>query len=319
MLLDSQIEYDEIDQETNYTTRNYFFQNSTISNNTQDIFLYLLKSVSSTSFILKVQDDNLLPLQDHVIFIERFFPGENVFKVVQIAKTDGNGKTVGFFETETVDYRFVIKFNDEVLLITSTQKIVGESVPFTLTFTIGEDLGTPWKDLEPLDDLNSLLFWNKSTNIVTFTYSDTNSTFELGRLVIEKQNFSSPMNNTICDFDSTQAAATIVCDVGTLTSNQTGTYTARGLITRNGSEVVISIINFVVETFSSVAGLLGVFLAWFLILISSFAFKFNEIAGIIMVNATIIFVNLIGLVSFGMLAVFSVIAVSIIIVVVLEK
>lgn len=320
MQVNAQIEYDEIPAETNYTIRNYFFQNSSVSNETQDIPLYLLKSISSTSFILKVQDDNLLPLKDHLIFIQRFYPGENLFRTVQIAQTDGRGKSVGFFETETVDYRFVIKFNDEVLLITIPQKIVGESIPFTLTFTIGADLGTPWADLEDLPFLTQVLFFNKSTNIVTFTYTDTSNNFTRGRLVVELQNLSSPMNLTVCNEESLQASATIVCDVGNLTVNKTGTYTARGLITRTGiGEVVVSIKNFVIETFSSVAGLLGVFLAWFLIVIASFAFKFNEIAGIFMINATIIFVNLIGLVSFGMLAISAIIAVSIIIVAVLER
>ncbi len=320
MFVNAQIEYDEISSETNYTVRNYFLQNSSVSNETQDIPLFLLKSVSSTSFILKVQDDNLLPLKDHLIFIQRFYPGENLFRTIQIARTDDSGKSIGFFETETVDYRFIIKFNDEVLLITSTQKIVGESVPFTLTFTIGEDLGTPWGGLEDLVLLTQLLTFNKSTNIITFTYEDISNNFTRGRLVVELQNLSSPMNLTVCNEDSSQASATIICNVGVLTNNKTGTYTARGLITRTGDgEVPVAIRNFVIETFSSIAGLLGVFLAWFLILIASFAFKFNEIAGIFMINATIIFVNLIGLISFGMLAISAIVAVSIIIVAVLER
>ena len=60
-------------------------------------------------------------------------------------------------------------------------------------------------------------------------------------------------------------------------------------------------------------------MAFFIIFISSFAFKFNEIAGIFMINAAIIFVNLIGLVSFGMLSITAIIAVSIVIAAVIEK
>lgn len=313
--VDAEIQYNEAANVT-FVTRDYYFQNDTISNVSQDIFLYLLKSSSSTSFILKVQDDNLLPLEDHIIIIQRFYPGENLFRTVQIAKTSENGKTVGFFETETVDYRFIIKLNGQTLLTTTQQKIVGEVAPFTLIFTIGKDLGKPWKTLENLTNLDFSLIFDKSTNVVTYTYVDTSGNFTLGTLIVQKQNFSFSTNTNLCSLNSSQASATISCN---LTGNGTGTYIAKGFNTRGNIETLVSQISFIIETFSSVAGMLGVLLAWFLILISSFAFKFNEIAGIFMVNATVIFVNIIGLVSFGMLAISALVAVSIIIVVVMEK
>ena len=313
--VDSQIEYNEPANIT-YVTRNYYFQNDTISNVSQDIFLYLLKSSSSTSFILKVQDDNLLPLEDHIIIIQRFYPGEDLFRTVQIAKTSENGKTIGFFETEIVDYRFIIKLNGQTLLTTTQQKIVGEVAPFTLTFTIGLDLGKPWKTLEDLTKLAFSLIFNKSTNVVTYTYVDTSGNFTLGTLIVQKQNFSFSTNTNLCALNSSQASATLTCN---LTSNGTGTFVAKGFVTRGSVETLISQINFIIESFLEVVGMLGVLLAWFLILISSFAFKFNEIAGLFMINATVIFVNIIGLVSFGMLAISALIGASIIIVVVMEK
>ena len=320
MFLDGTIEYDDKTQNTTLVQRNYYFQNDSINSVSQDIHLFLLDAIDSTTFILKVQNDFLLPLRDHLIFIQKFYPGENLFRTVQIAKTDGSGQTVGFFEVETIDYLFIIKNGGRVKLITEPQKMVGEAAPFTITFTIGEDLGAPWQDLEELDDLDFSLLFNKSSNIVTFTYSDTSSLFSSARLFVEQRNVTSSTNPIICNTTSTFSSATITCDVGILTSNNTGSYTAVAFITRVGSsEVIVDVINFVIETLSGVFGLLGVLLAWFIILVAAFAFKFNEIAGIFMINASIIFVNLIGLVSFGPLAISSIIAVSILIVAVLEK
>ena len=313
--VDSEIQYNEPGN-TTYITRDYYFQNDTINNVSQDIFLYLLPSSISTSFILKVQDTNLLPLENYLIIIQRFYPGENLFRTVQIARTGANGKTVGFFETETVDYRFIIKRNGRTLLTTTQQKIVGEVAPFTITFTLGEDLGKPWETLENLTNFQYSLDFEKSTNIVTYTYTDTSGNFTLGTLVVERQNFSFVSNTVLCNIDSSQSSATITCN---LTGNGTGTYVAKGFVTRGNIETLINQFNFIIESFSQVAGFLGVLLAWFLILISSFAFKFNEIAGIFMINATVIFVNIIGLVSFGMLAISALIGVSIIIAVVMEK
>ncbi len=313
--VDAEIQYNEA-ANTTFITRDYYFQNDTISNVSQDIFLYLLSSSVSTSFILKVQDTNLLPLENHLIIIQRFYPGENLFRTVQIAKTGANGKTVGFFETETVDYRFIIKRNGRTLLTTTQQKIVGEVAPFTITFTLGVDLGKPWETLENLTDFQYSLGFDQSTNIVTYTYTDTSGNFTLGTLVVERQNFSFATNTVLCNIDSSQSSATITCNI---TGNGTGTYVGKGFVTRGSIEILINQFNFIIESFSAVAGFLGVLLAWFLILISSFAFKFNEIAGIFMINATVIFVNIIGLVSFGMLAISALIGVSIIIAVVMEK
>ncbi len=316
---DAQIEYNEPANVT-YVTRDYYFQNNTISNVSQSIPLFLLKEEFATSFILLVQDDELLPLENHLVEIQRFYPGENIFRTVQIAKTGTNGKTVGFFETETVDYRFIIKHNGTILLTTIQQKIVGEIAPFTITFTIGEDLGKPWGELEGLDDLVFTLDFDKSTNIVTYTYVDTSTEFTLGTLVVERQNFTSFSSNiNICNVNSSQSSATLFCNISAEVVNFTGTYVATGLITRDNIQTLVAQINFIIESFSEVVGFLGVLLAWFIILISAFAFRFNEIAGLFMINATVIFVNLIGLVSFGLLSISALIAVSVIIVVVMKQ
>ena len=316
--IDAQIEYNEPTNVT-FVTRNYYFQNDTISNVTQHIPLFLLASDDATTFILKVQDDELLALPEHIILIQRFYPGENIFRTVQVARTDDNGKSLGFFEVEIPDYRFIIKKDGIVLLTTSKQKIFPETSPFTLTFTIGADLGTPWGELEDLPDLTFTLDFNKTNNIITYTYVDTNTTFSLGRLIVQKQNFSFNTPEVICDVNSSLSSAALICDVGTITGNDTGAYTASGVVVRDGNSFLISVKNFLLETISSIMGLLGVFMAFFIIFISSFAFKFNEIAGIFMINAAIIFVNLIGLVSFGMLSITAIIAVSIVIAAVIEK
>ncbi len=315
LFLDGTIEYDE-DSGANYTKRNYFFQEDEISNVSQDIKLGLLLAEDSTSFILKVQDRDILPVSDVLIFTQRFYPGQGEFITVQVSQTDDNGATVGFFETETVEYRFILKQNGETVLVTNKQKIVGESVPFTLTFTIGEDEGAAWEPFEEIGNLTSDILFNKTSNIVSFTYLDTSGNFELGRLIVEKVNASGLQNTVICSQTSTQSSATITCN---LTGNSTGQYITRGIITRDGTSTLVEQTSFAIEDFSTISGRLGLFLGWFVILIAVFAFKFNEVAGIILVNLAIIFVNLIGLIAFGYVFISAMVAISIIILVVLER
>jgi hypothetical protein len=274
----------------------------------------LLNVDDSTTFILKVQDTNLLPIADALIEIQRLDVGTGNFSIVQIAKTDDNGQTVGFFKTETVDYRFIIKKDGVTLLTTGAGKVVPETAPFTLTFTVGADEGAPWVRFEDLVDLTSTLTFNNTNSIASFEYEDISGNFTSSRLLVILQNLSGS-SQTICDVNSTQSAAILTCDVNEVE----GTYTASGFITRGTDIFLVNQIIFKVESFSSTAGLLGVFLAWFIILVSAFAFKFNEIAGIVLMNLTVIMVNLIGLVNFGFLFIFGMLGVSIMIIVLLNK
>ena len=314
--IDAIMEYDEADNESIYTLRNYFFQNDTISNSSQDIFLYLLKSSASTSFILKVQDDSLLPVSDVLVEINRFYPGTNEFRVVQIAKTDDSGKSVGFFETEIVDYKFFITLDNETLLETGIQKVIPETSPFTLTFNIGEPLGEPWASQEPIEDLNSTLVWNDTSGFVTYVYIDTSTLFSLARLLVTKQDLANATNDSVvCNETSTLTSATLICNVGTTN----GFYIASAFITRDSSEDLDKQITFQVETLSGVVGFLGLFYGWFLILIASFMFKFNEIAGIWAITITVFLVNIIGLIKFGGVFVTATIAVALILTWIMER
>lgn len=313
---DAVIEFDDADVNgSTYNRRNYFFQSDRINKDSRDIPLFLLKSTSSTSFILKVQDDNLLPIPGVLIFTERFYPGEGVFKVTQVSKTDETGKTIGFFETETVDYRFIIKLNAETLLETTQQKIVGESLPFTLTFTIGEDLGKPWSDFEEATNLEFNLFFNKTSNIISYTYIDTSTDFSQASLIVEKQEFSLISNTVVCSSSSVLASATITCN---LTGNDTGTYTARSFVTRD-SRFLVEQISFTIEDISTISGFLGILLGWFIIIICSFAFKFNEVAGIVLIDLGIIIVNMLGLITFGPVFITAILAVSVIIIATISR
>lgn len=315
--IDATIEYDEAENTTSiYTLRNYFFQNDTINSTSQDIFLFLLEESSSTSFILKVQDDSLLPVEGVLIEINRFYPGTNEFRIVQIAKTDDLGKSVGFFETEIVDYKFFITRNNSILLETGLQKVIPETSPFTLTFNIGEPLGEPWKTQDIITDLDSNITFNRSSLVVTYVYIDTSNELDLGRLFVIRQSLTnSSADVTICNENSTLSAATLTCNVTTTE----GFYIGSGFITRFNIEELDLQITFNIESLSSIVGLLGLFYGWFLILIASFMFRFNVVAGIWSITTTVFLINLMGLISFGSVFVTATIATAIILTWIMER
>lgn len=316
MNVDAIIDYDEQSNLSNYTNRFYYFDQKQINNVSEDIRMYLLQSSESTSFILKVQDESLLPVTNALIEIHRFYPGEGIFRIVQIARTDDAGKSIGFFQTETVDYKFIIKKDGVTLLETGQQKVVPETSPFTLTFNTGATLDEPWLSQEDIPDLNSTLVWNDSSGIVTYVYIDSSGNLTLARLlVIQESLVNSSADVTICNENSTLISATLTCNVG----STDGFYVASGFISRNSVERLDKQFTFQIETFSGVVGLLGLFFGWFLVLIASFMFKFNEIAGIWAVTITILLINLFGLIKFGGVFVTAILGIAIIITWLMER
>ena len=312
---DSIIDYDASTL-TNYTNRFYYFDDKEIDNSSEDVFMYLLQASASTSFILKVQDDSLLPVADAIIEIHRWYSGEGIFRIVQVSKTDDNGKSIGFFETETVDYKFIIKKNGVTLLETGKQKVVPEVSPFTLTFNIGEPLGEPWQSQNEINDLNSTLTWNDTSGFVTYIYIDSSGNLTLARLLVIKESLVNSSNNSIiCNDTSSLTSATLSCNVG----STNGFYVASSFIARGNGEGLDKQFTFQVETLSGVVGLLGLFYGWFLILIASFMFKFSEIAGIWAITVTIFLINLTGLINFGGVFVTGVIAVALILTWIMER
>jgi len=70
------------------------------------------------------------------------------------------------------------------LLNTDKQKVVGKSVPYTLTFTVGSAQPLPWSPFEKNETITSSLIYNKDTSTITYTYVDPTGATSLGRLLV---------------------------------------------------------------------------------------------------------------------------------------
>ena len=308
---DAHIEYKFDNENITFIPRNYFFQNKTLTNITEEINLYLLEAEDSTSFIIKVQDQKLSPVTEALVYIQKYYPSDGEYRTVQIAKTDSNGETIGFYETELTDYKHIIIKNGVTLLETASQKVVGKSVPYTLTFTIGTVVGSPWTSFGENLNVNTTLTFDKDTNIVTFNYIENTTDYVTsGRLLVYRSSLTNSTNLIICNVSSTESSATLSCNMG----SYNGTFIAIAYI-NEGSE---KIIEFTITDARDVFGNDGLFLGMMIILTAGFAMMWNPTAGIISINAAVIFVNIIGLMSVSPIFIFGMISVSIITIILLK-
>lgn len=308
----AQIRYSFDNENATYITRDYYFDNASISNSSQDIKLYLLEAEDSTTFIVKVQDQKLSSVQDSFVYIQRFYPEDGLYRTVQIAKTDSNGETVGFYEVEIADYRHLIIKNGETLLETFPQKVVGKEVPFTLTFTVGSALNYPWSVFESDPNIITSLNYNQSTKIVSFTYIDSTGSTTLGRLLVQELSRSNSTISTICNSSSSESSATITCN---MSSYEEGNFIAYGYIESEVSDVY----DFLINTAREILDRTGLLIGMFIILTSGFAFIWNPTAGVVGVEAALIFVNLIGLVTFSPIFIFASVAIAILALILLRS
>jgi hypothetical protein len=303
----------EYENNTGSITREYYFDGDMINNVTTNITLFMFGSEEATTFIIYVIDISQKPVADAVVEVQRYYPAINDWQTVQVVKTNDDGKTIGFYKTETALYRHKIYTNGELQLQTSGSKVFAESAPYTLTFTIGENPDIPWRELVELDDLTASVSYANNTKIASYTYIDTSTDFSQGRFAVWKVNYNQS-NALICNTTSALASAIITCPI----SARNGTFIMEGYITRSGIEYLVATDSFTTSDAKGVFEKEGLFLAWFIILVASFIFIINPIAGIWAVTLAVLFVNLVGLATFGWVYVAGLIFLAIIATVILK-
>jgi len=230
--IDSVLEY----YATGYTHKFYNFEGIDFTNTTTEIGLYLLNESSSTSFVIEVKDSSYQPLVGVEVYIQRYDVGTGTWFTSEIAVTDSDGETIQHIYTEDALYRFKI-YRSGTLLYTSPSKIIAcPTTPCTVTIIVSEAFTNPLNTFTPLGDLTSSLTYDKSTYIVTYTYSDTSGEFTQGRLLVKQSTPGLSGIVAACNTTSSSSSAVLTCD---LSAETNGTYVATGYITRGTTEQMV--------------------------------------------------------------------------------
>ena len=239
-----------------YSQKNYNLNSVTVTNNTANYSLFLLNDTDSTSFIVHVRDSTYQDLVGVFVHVQRFNTGTGEWETTEISPTDFNGETVGHILTEDADYRFLIyQAGGTLLYTTETTKITCQVTPCTVTITVPAGVITA-------DDLygNITAFQyslSESALLVSYSYSDTSSTFSQARLEVGQADAGTGQYFApVCNTTNANAASLITCDLSpNIIAN--GTYVARAYVSRTGSgEEFVDLLR--INKDSSAADMIGV-------------------------------------------------------------
>jgi len=299
-----------------YVSKFYNWQDLTVTNTTTNKDLYLLSSINSTSFIVKVLDYGAEPVVGAQVNVQFYSVSTGQWLTSEIVTTSYTGTAIAHLYSEDVNYRFVVYQNGVNIYTSSSTVIICEEAPCTVTLIIPGDIGTG--DYLP-GDVDTELTYTQATNVYTYTYSDSSSLFSDAELTVYRFDSSNVSGNyEICSETSTSSSAVLTCDIS---SYPNGTYVGKGYITRtdSGEHLMEILYSYVGDTIYNRIGIEGVLWAFFLFIGIVMVGVANPGMGILMGILGIVFLNLLNIVSIGITAVVSVIAIGVILLIQIKK
>lgn len=202
LVVDAFISYEK----SGYSQRNYFLVQNRLGNNqTNRILLYLINESIDSDVTISLTDEDDNVLADHYIKVLRYFPGNNTYKTVEIARTNENGQTVARLILLDVFYRFVVDSGNTTIYGTNSQKVL-TSPFFIRTFEQNNFLNK----LDRIEQLQYSLTYNNNTGVFSFTFNDLENIVREGTLRVVRKGI---VDTVICSNTVQSSAGTITCTI----------------------------------------------------------------------------------------------------------
>ena len=211
-LVDNIIRYEAV----GYANEYYNIVGLGFTNNTplQNIELFDLNISDSTEFQLTFTGSDFLPVENALVLVNRQYIAENVFKTVELPKTDSNGQTVLHLVRNNVIYN--IQVTKDGVVLGSFNNLIA----FCEDFTIGDckinlNALTAQDDIFDYDTVLGITFlpptYNSTNNLTSFTFLTTDGSIKT--VLMNVTRFDIFGNSTVCESSLTSSGGTLSCTV----------------------------------------------------------------------------------------------------------
>lgn len=268
------IGYGEIQYDSGaYEKRRYYiFQNTPVTNNTNNVTLYNILSANQQSFKLEVQDISLRPLNDKYTQLLRWYPNLNSYKVVEMHRTDEQGGSVLHVKSEDVDYKLAVyDLYGTLQYLDASTRMACLVNPCTFTVTVKDQA----IQNNNYFDISNIFTFNETTGIWYFAYTDNSARTSTMNMTVYWD--TGEQYIPICTTTSTGVVGVLICNTSLY-----NTGTQRAIIYRSASPtepMFTKVFNFNTDAFTNKFGL---WLTWLISLPIVFGLAIiSPIAGIV--------------------------------------
>ncbi len=212
---------------TTYTDRKYYLNDFIIDTTTiANVYLYHLNNSKASEIVFTVFDTTTGDrVQGAFIKVLRYYPGENVYRIVEIAKTDETGQSLGKMVLADVFYKFIIEAPaGTVKLDTGVLRILSLTRSFGISFV--EDVLDTW---DKIHGVSTSVTCTKGTKTCRITWSDESNIVRDATLEVWS---TTGLTDNLLSSQTTEAAAGTISY--TIVEDTTGkNYIAKGFIESN--------------------------------------------------------------------------------------
>ncbi|NCD05863.1 MAG: DUF2341 domain-containing protein, partial [Spirochaetia bacterium] len=203
---------------TDSDSRDYLFNNFSLSNESQNIDLFLLETNVSDIVTITVIDNYKNYVQDAIIYVQRWIVSTNTFETVAIITTNEQGQAFANLQLYNVYYRFVVYQDGEIVKTTSAQKLSSTSLQIEISVSRNSDY-------LPFEDIAKTLTFNNETNVVSFSFVDSSGALASGCLKV--------YNSTAYGLRllSSECSTSVSSTLSYLATDNSTTYVAKGILT----------------------------------------------------------------------------------------
>lgn len=208
MRLDYTIQYGATAYPTEYVHLQYGTINTTSIG--QNVTLYLSNSTSITAFLIKVVDQNYVPLESAVVEVHRYYVELGNTLLVEAPITDSLGQAIVHLYKNDIMYTFVIKKNGVVLATFS--KIQAYCNILTQECTISLNIQGVTANPESFlqyRNVNYLPTYDTSTHTYSVEYSTTDNSIK--NVSIYGWKLTNTQNESVCNNNLLAQSGTINC------------------------------------------------------------------------------------------------------------
>lgn len=197
-----------------YDLRTFYFSNTSKTNSSGNIDLFLLSTATSDVVTFTVVDDFLNPLPNAEIRILRWDLVSDTFYLVNTLITDSSGQASSNLRLNDAFYVYMVSYQGTLYLTTAAAPQIATTRTFQIFLNNQSNVYTVFRNIQ-----KSLVFDN-STNITTLTYTDPSNSISGMCLIVKKS--TGVGTQVVTQLCSTSTASVLAID---LTPYGNGAYT----------------------------------------------------------------------------------------------